>query len=115
MNATKLTMDVLLNISHHLSTRSQCKQVNYEVIITSNSISFRPQLNVFPNIHRRKSSDRQPIVEHILKYHYDSELLSPDACRLSSSAYAILPNKLIPGKYVYRSSIDGKRRKWFRE
>lgn len=105
-----------MTISQHLATRSQCRNVNYEVIIRPGSISFHPEVKVFPNVHRRKQSDKQTIVEHILRYHYYNDLVMEQGIATDSSGeYLINMNKLVPGKYVYRSSIDGKRRKWFRE
>lgn len=116
MTATQLTMSVLLSISQHLSTRTQCKDVNYEVTIRSGRISFYPDVKVFPNVHRRKQSDKETIIEHVLRYHYDNELVLPTGIVTDTGGeYLINTDKLVPGHYVYRSSIDGKRRKWFRE
>lgn len=116
MNATQLTMKVLLSISQHLSTRVQCKDVNYEVVIRPGSITFYPDVKVFPNVHRRKQVDKETILEHILKYHYNDELIMSNGLATDATGeYLINCDQLIPGRYVYRSSIDGKRRKWFRE
>lgn len=108
-------------ISAHLSTRSDCKDVNYHVTITENTISFEPDVKVFPNTHNRKPTDKMSILEHILRYHIDSlvpedkEEMRDSQGRYYITRCKITNCKLFPGTYVYRSSIDGKRRKWFRE
>lgn len=116
MTGTRLTIDMLLTISQHLATRPECKSINYEITIGGGKISFYPDVKVFPNVHRRKQSDKETIIEHVLRYHYDNELVLPEGVVTDTSGeYLINTDKLVPGHYVYRSSIDGKRRKWFRE
>lgn len=100
---------MLLNlIASHLSTRKCCKGKEYVLTLSGNipkGYSFNTEVQLFPDKYHRKSSDKSSAIFHILKYHM------PYIC---NCVYEILESNIVPGTYVYRLSIDKKRRKWVR-
>ena len=113
-SASERTESLLLCISSHLSSRKDCRKVTYRVTISKDGIKFSPDVRVFPNIHRRKDVDKSPVLEHILMHHFLMDVCPLSGIVRNNDECLIKANSLIPGCYEYRSSIDGKRRKWFR-
>lgn len=112
MNASKLTESVLCTLSSHLSGRSEYRNTEYIVNITEDSISFYPYVKVFPNKYRRRPEDKDSVLYHVMYYHfYDILRYEVDGV---TDKVLINSNMLVPGKYVYTSSFDKKRRKWIK-
>lgn len=113
-----ITLDFLRTISNHLSARKDCKQCSYEVVIGNTYVMFVPYKTVFPSIHKRKVTDKQSIINHVIMNHYKDSLSVEDNMYDENTPEGftrIKPNILAKGRYTYRLSIDGKRRKWFKE
>lgn len=95
------TLDLLRLVSSHLSSRSEFVRKEYTVYITdgvgSYLITVDPYVEVFPNIHDRKKSDKRSVISHIFRYHMDKDNLN-----------------LTCGVYQYQKSVTGKRRRWIR-
>lgn len=105
----KLTQKFLYSISDHLSSRSDCSKLNYSVTIGHNVIYFEPPIQVCPSTHVRKRQARESIVEHIIFRHFHSTLYDGSD---KFGNMQIRRDALVPGVYVYESSIDNKRRRW---
>lgn len=100
---TKLLLTL---ISSHLSGRDCCNGREYTLTLSSkypSGYSFDTEVYVFPDRYHRKESDKDSVIVHVLKNHI-SEICDEDL--------NILLELVIPGTYVYRLSIDGRRRKW---
>lgn len=98
------TEKFLKQISEHLSGRNDCRQVEFEVNIKTyfssvfNSVqvvSIRPEVSVYPDRNHRRIQDKTSVIDHILLFHDDEYVLED-------------------GKYIYRLSVDKKRRKWMK-
>lgn len=108
------TLEMLLTISSHLSSRESCRFVEYVVTISGNKsqkVSFDPETYVFPDRYRRKSLDRESIVSHVLLHHFP-ELIQRKSAK---GEYYLKPKSLVNGTYVYRLSYDRRSRKWDRK
>lgn len=94
------TLKILKSISDHLSSRECCKNLEYEVIMenTGNGpdIIIHPYIGVYPDIHRRKKSDEESVATHVRRRHFNDV------------------REIIPGRYQFKLSVNGKRRKWTR-
>ena len=94
------TEKFLKQISAHLSGREDCRQVEFEVDIQTyfdavQVVSIRPEVSVYPDRKHRRVQDKLGVVEHILSFHNDDYALEN-------------------GKYIYKLSMDKKRRKWMK-
>ena len=97
-----LTKQLLLSISKRLSSRKDCRRVEYEVVIDEGGVTLNPDVMVYRNRYHRSECDKVPVSELAMSnLIYDS--LAP-----------LLLQYLVPGRYVYRLSVDGNRRKWLR-
>lgn len=105
----KLTQKFLYSISDHLSSRSDCSKLNYSVTIGHSVIYFEPPIQVCPSTHVRKRQARESIVEHVIFRHFHSTLYDGSD---KFGNMQIRRDALVPGVYVYESSIDNKRRRW---
>ena len=120
------TEEFLKAVADRLSSRADCKQVEYVVYIgvidtsdtldvkgaASNTVYFYPRRSVFPNTHRRRKVDLRDIVDHVMRSKFTDTVYSHDneyghACFKSGT--------LTPGIYQYTLSFDKKRRKWIRK
>ena len=111
-----LTIELLHRISSRLSSRSDCKGVEYYVFIlhyndSLSTILFQPHKEVYPDMHSRKREQSDDIIKHVLsKYfadlYYDT---SDDGSILVYSKY------FTPGVYKYELSYNGKYRRWMRQ
>ena len=96
---SKSTIKLLLLISDHLSGRKDCNSLSYVVDIHNNAVTMSPDIQVYPGVHDRKPEHRQSVVTHVMKYHLSQDIL----------------REVVPGRYVYQVSSDGKKRRWIHE
>ena len=94
------TEKFLKQISEHLSGRDDCRQVEFEVDIKTyfdcvQVVSIRPEVFVYPDRKHRRIQDKTSVIDHILSSHNDEYVLEN-------------------GNYIYRLSVDKKRRKWMK-
>ena len=122
------TVEFLRAIAERLSSRENCRKLEYVVYIgrpcdqpgyqqhisdsnTTNVVSFYPQRDVYPDTHHRQRTDLIDIVYHIMRTKFEDTIYDHDdeygrACYVDGS--------LTPGVYKYILSFDGKRRHWIR-
>ena len=96
INNQTYTKAVLMGISKRLSSRKDCKNVEYRVIIRNNKIKMNPKVRVYRNRHFRTEGDKI-LVQDLIYRRYS--MLYPEC-------------SLIDGTYLYQLSGDKKRRKW---
>lgn len=115
------TENFLLNLSRRLSSRNDCKGVEYQVEILTNgagtvtAIVVEPCVMGYPNKYERHEWDYQPLIYLITRNSkLNTQMSQVKYDNNSMSIY--LPNvqNLIPGKYKYIKSIYGKQRKWMK-
>lgn len=129
------TLEFLKSIADRLAGRVDCKQVEYVVVIgtpmtyfsvigksldadelllsrvSNGRVFMTPQVDVYPDTHHRRSTDKCSILDYILitKFY--------DTCYDGIDEYghaAFREGSLTPGVYKYKLSVDKKRRKWTR-
>ena len=129
------TLEFLKSIADRLASRVDCKQVEYIVAIgeplvyfsvigkslnsdelllnrvSSSGVRMKPQIDVYPDTHHRKPTDKCSILDYVLitKFY--------DSCYDGVDEYGhatFREGSLTPGVYKYRLSVDKKRRKWTR-
>lgn len=106
-----MTVKLLRCIAEHLSGRDDCKGLEYRVAITDNMLLIDPQREVFPNTHWRKPTDKISVVGHVMKYHFTEFYNFTDQMH----EIHIKSGVFVPGRYVYKLSSDGKKRRWERD
>lgn len=120
MSREKNTIMLLRSISDHLSSRRDCKGVEYEVDVSINKdehgiafieFSMSPVTYVYPNPKRRKPEDRVNVLYHVLTQHFQILLQEIDL----AGTVKVQPGRIIPGKYIYRLSVNGKQRRWCKD
>ena len=95
----KNTEALLNKIVARLSGRDDLKGCNYRIKINSkNKISMDPLVFVYPSIHKRQSQDKTDIVSFVM----------------NTSMTERGTRSFVPGEYLYRSSANGKSRRWVR-
>lgn len=99
---SKHTRKLLTYISSHIQNK---QRVTYILTIQSGNILIEPSVFVLPDKHSRKSSDKESVIYHVVRYHMP-ELLD-------QTNYTYLTDKLIEGKYKFEFSYDKKTRRWF--
>lgn len=113
MNESKNTEKLLKTMSSRLSSRDDCKNIEYKVNIKTEGkfthISFHPVRYVYPSIHERKKSDIR-----IIEYHVIVNYFRDIQANVSDSGIVTQSNVFVDGEYIYKSSVDGRRRKWAR-
>lgn len=127
--AGERTIELLLTISKRLSSRKNCRQVEYLVCIGMNDdsvgrqrriqeygdisdiILFFPEREVFPDKHHRRSTDLIDIVSCVIMTKFKDTIFS-----YVDNIGQIHFNKgsVVPGVYKYILSTTKKRRKWVR-
>lgn len=121
----RLTEQVLLSISRHLSGRKECRGKIYRVAIgvkdpmqavsrnwpfsADDSIFFDIDIRIKPS--RHKGAHKIPVIQHIMFDHFREDVCTGCA---NGNQVQIYPNSLVPGIYEYRQSASGRYRKWFR-
>lgn len=89
------TEKLLRQISKHLSSREECRRVQYRVVIEKVSVTMYPNYCVFPDARHRRDSDKINLLDHILSMHLDSNIA------------------LTEGTYEYRLTFPQlRRRSW---
>lgn len=109
----KNTDNLLKLLSNHLSSRKRLKYTEYLVIIDESSVTFSSKEEVFPDTFHRKSGDRISILYHILIHHLDLHISDLISIRHSYSIH-VPKDIFVPGRYIYKLSINQKHRKWIR-
>lgn len=113
--AGQLTKKVLKSISHHLSGRLDCKDIEYSVHIYLDSktgddvVEVSPYISVFPSTFHRKETDRRGIAYHVIRIHFP-EIYAQS----STSVVQVKSNSLVRGSYVYKRYKLTRKRKWVR-
>ena len=97
VDAVKNTEILLLSISRRLAAREDCRGINYEVTISDGHIDMIPEVLIFPNRYSKKEADKVSVLSYVL------------------ALMGTRTSELVHGTYIYRSSIDHKKRQWFRE
>lgn len=102
------TCKLLKCISSRLSSRADCKGLEYEVtIFDDTSLSVVPNVMIFPDTHRRRSCDMISITQYAIL-----SCLSPVSIYRCSDKVVLSKHCLVPGKYVFKLSADKLKRKW---
>ena len=107
------TLQLLQKVSKRLSGRDDCRFKEYQVTIHKeeelSNISLNPNVDVFPDSHRRKQSDKVSV----LRWAFNDDVLSGNAYE-EYGTIVIKNATYSPGLYVYKLSVDNKRRKWMK-
>ncbi len=115
MNSAKNTEKLLKNIAKRLSSRLDCKNVEYRVTIRTEGeltrIIFEPPRSVYPNVHDKKQSDLRKIETHVIVKYFE-DIVCKDGFY---SGVFVERGLFVDGEYIYKSSVDGRRRKWVRD
>ena len=120
MSRERNTLMLLRSISDHLSSRKDCRGVEYEVDVSVNKddqgvdfieFSMNPITYVYPDPKRRKSEDKVSVLYHVLTQHFQILLQEIDL----DGNIKVQPSRIIPGKYIYRLSVNGKQRRWCKD
>ena len=107
------TLQLLQKVSKRLSGRDDCRFKEYQVTIHKeeelSKVSLNPNVDVFPDSHRRKQSDKVSV----LRWAFNDAVLSGNA--YEEYGTVVIKNATYsPGLYVYKLSVDNKRRKWMK-
>ena len=111
--AGRRTKQVLQMISRHLSSREDCRGIEYKISIRhdnkseSDIIEISPYITVFPTTFQRKDADRRSVAYHVMFHHFP-ELLQQS----SDTIVHVIPGMLVQGVYVYEKYPLTSRRKW---
>ena len=129
MTAGTQTKQLLQAISKRLSSRKNCKQLEYVVCIgmdtdiiehqkhlaeyndISDIIMFYPEREVFPDTHHRRSTDLIDVVSCIIMTKFKDTVFSY-VDNLGKIHFH--QGSVVPGVYKYVLSTTKKRRKWFK-
>lgn len=120
---------LLQTISRRLSSRKNCKKLEYIVCIgmentedihqinlveygnMSDVILFYPEREVFPDTHHRRSTDLIDIVSCVIMTKFKDTVFSYVD---NLGKIHFIEGSLVPGIYKYILSTTKKRRKWVR-
>lgn len=106
------TTSLLLNISRQLSGRSKYRYTQFWLTISNaedcQTVQLVPSVEVFPNIHKRKNSDRILLTDKAAQEFLIDETPSNVYYTRCTS------NTFVPGTYVFKQSINNKKRRWFK-
>lgn len=109
----KVTTQFLRHIAQHLSSRPDCKGVEYVVTIGTDqwkdAVLMSPTKYVFPNRYDRSPSYLESVVLHVLKHHMPELYLPRTECAYNAF---VDETKIVPGTYMYQLSVDKKKRRW---
>lgn len=107
------TLQLLQKVSKRLSGRDDCRFKEYQVTIHKeeelSKVSLNLNVDVFPDSHRRKQSDKVSV----LRWAFNDDVLSGNAYE-EYGTIVIKNATYSPGLYVYKLSVDNKRRKWIK-
>lgn len=113
IKTSQRTKQFLQSIAYHLSSRDDCKDLEYEVSIKHDSnsdfdiVEVSPYITVFPSTFYRRESDRRSIAYHVLIHHFP-DILDPSDPNIAR----IMSGMLVTGTYVYTKYPLISRRKW---
>ena len=93
----EITKLFLQRISNRLSSRDDCRGIEYKVRIHDNFVEMDPRIEIFPTRYRRKPEDRVTIVEFV-------------TVSLKNEGYNL--DYLVKGEYIYQNSVTNKSRRW---
>lgn len=107
-----LTKNVLKCISFHLSSRKDCKDIEYIITISKSCqdtdvIKMSPYITVFPDIHNRKNSDKRGVAYHVIFNHFPEIFIDANF-----AIVRIQKHSLVYGTYIYKKFKFTNRRKW---
>lgn len=95
------TLCILQLIASHLSSRKECRGVEYIVEIHKHSqlslyaLKLTPDIYIYPDRKTRKAGTAESVIQHIFMYHLNIKQVH-----------------LVAGTYKYMLSASGKCRKW---
>lgn len=103
-NNTMFTEEFLRCISAHLSSREECKQLEFVAIIDDSlHVKLLPQdYLIFPSRHKKKEINKIAVTEHVTHEHFENQVYSDIF-------------SLVPGEYIYKLSVNKKQRRWQRK
>lgn len=101
-NPDAVTKEFLLGLSKRLSSRKDCRQVEYEVTIDEHGVVFKPEVEVFKNRYQRSECDKVPVQDMVLSNLVNNYMTD------------WIRSYLVPGTYIYKLSFDKKRRQWIK-
>lgn len=95
----KYTYVFLRQLSLHMSSRKNCKNIEYYVKIDKGKIHVDPSIFCYNDRYHRSDRDRLRAYEHVLKYHFPENFNS---------------NSLLDGNYKYVFTASKKSRHWIK-
>ena len=130
LTAAELTTKLLYTISRRLSSKKNCRRIEYIVCIgmtcdsevghqrriqeysdVSDVIMFFPEREVFPDKHHRRSTDLIDIVSCVITTKFKDTIFSYVD---NMGQIHFQKGSVVPGVYKYILSNTKKRRKWVR-
>lgn len=123
-----LTEKMLTAIAKRLSSRQDCRGVEYDVYITTSTktqnlqyIKLTPCILVFPDNYHRRDIDKYSVIQHVLTTMiYDNkQAMIDNTITTFTQDFNITETQckqldLDDGHYRYIKSVDGKKRKWIK-
>lgn len=116
------TLKLMKLIASHLSYRVECRDVTYYLYIEAGGvygskeslvvpegnqiITFIPNITVCKDKYNRKEVNKDNVIAHILKYHFELDCYCTDN-------YATCESIFLPGEYIYRKFDTNKHRRWY--
>lgn len=101
------TEKYLDSISRRLSSRYDCKDIEYLVEIQDNRVSMAPRIFVYRNKHQRRPEDKMSILAFI------ENVVKGRSCLLDVDGRIVIEDvRLVDGNYLYKFSADKKKRRW---
>lgn len=122
---SELTMQILHSISNRLSSRHDCRKIEYTITIYSTHVQpdvegctdsyiqilFQPDRDVYPDRFHRTIGDKIDIVTYTLHTYFPEIIKGHD----TFGRPYMSSDSLIPGTYRYVLSFDKKQRRWIRD
>lgn len=94
--ASRNTYQLLKQIAKHSHPRPEFRKLEFEVVIDENNkVMMSPRFEVFPSNKRRKKSDKQDIIFHVINEHLQS-------------------SDFVAGRYVYTHKGKAANRRWWK-
>lgn len=104
------TKDLLSSIAQHLSSKESCRHYMYRVIVTDTTVTFHINARLCRTKGDVKSAES--VIWHIIGQHFQHIFFKSLA---DYDCVEIIRNSLVPGVYVYMSSVGNKQRRWFKD
>lgn len=94
--ASRNTYQLLKQIAKHSHSRPEFRKLEFEVVIDENNkVMMSPRYEVFPSNKRRKKSDKQDIIFHVINEHLQS-------------------SDFVAGRYIYAYRGKAVNRRWWK-